>query len=145
MLRRVAWCVLVTPRSRTDTQSIESEVEPALVVALLTDPRRLPEWAPAFADAVEAGSGTGWRVRKDGREFALRVALNEDAGTVDYLREVAPGREGGAYLRVIARPGGGSVIVMTVPRASGADSAAASSTLLEELGALSRLVAAEQR
>ena len=108
MLCRVASCVLVTASSRTDTQSIESEVEPALVVALLTDPRRLPEWAPAFADAVEAGSGTGWRVRKDGREFALRVALNEDAGTVDYLRDVAPGRRAAPTCGSWLGPGAGA-------------------------------------
>ena len=41
--------------------------------------------------------------------------MKQDAGTVDYLREIAPGREGGAYIRVIPRPGGGSVVVMTVP------------------------------
>ena len=34
---------------------------------------------------------------------------------MDYLREVAPGREGGAYIRAGPRPGGGSVIVMTLP------------------------------
>ena len=41
--------------------------------------------------------------------------MNEDAGTVDYLREVAPACEGGAYLRAVPRPGGGTVIVMTLP------------------------------
>lgn len=97
---------------RTQTQSIESEVEPAEVVALITDPRRIPEWAPAFADAVEGDGQAGWRASKDGRELSLHVAVSHDASTVDYLGEVAPGREGDAYLRAVPRLGGGSVIVI---------------------------------
>ena len=84
-------------------------------MALLTDPRRIPDWAPAFADLVTEYNQSGWRALKSGRTFALRVVMKQDAGTVDYLREIAPGREGGAYIRVIPRPGGGSVVVMTVP------------------------------
>ncbi len=94
----------MTGTSRTETQSIESEVEPSAVVALIADPRRIPEWAPAFADTVDGNDQSGWRVSKDGRQFSVRVAVNPDAGTADYLREVAPGREGGAYLRALPGP-----------------------------------------
>ncbi len=37
---------------RTETQSIESHIDPRGIVALLTDPSRIPDWAPAFADLV---------------------------------------------------------------------------------------------
>ena len=95
--------------SRTETQSIESHVDPDAIVALLADPSRIPDWAPAFADAVTGDTQTGWRALKGGQAFALRVVAVKAAGTVDYLREIAPGREGGAYLRVLPRPGAGSV------------------------------------
>ena len=124
------------------TQSIESDVAPDAVVALLADPRRIPDWAPAFADAVTGNPQSGWRVIKDGREFGLRVAVRRDARAVDYLREVAPGREGGAYLRAVPRPGGGSVIVMTLPLPPGSDPATVAATLHDELGVLAALVMA---
>ena len=103
--------------SRTVTDSIESRSDPAILVALLADPRRSPEWAPGFADAVTGDDHSGWRATKDGNDFTFRVAARPDAGTVDYLREIAPGTEAGAYIRVIPRPGGGSVVVMTLPLA----------------------------
>ncbi len=128
---------------RTETQSAESDAPVANIVALLADAGRLPEWAPAFADEVRGGARTGWQVTKDGRTFALQVAVSQDAGTVDYLREVAPGRVGGAYLRAIPRPGGGSVVVMTLPLLPGAGAASTTVTLAAELAALVSL--AERR
>jgi len=125
--------------ARTETQSIESDVAPDAVVALLADPRRLPEWAPAFADTVAGDAQSGWRAVKDGRQFELRVATSTDARTVDYLREVAPGREGGAYLRAVPRPGRGSVIVMTLPVPPGSDLAVVAATPHDELAALGAL------
>ncbi len=62
--------------------------------------------------------------------------MKHDAGTVDYLREIAPGREGGAYIRVIPRPGGGSVVVMTVPLIPDTEPAAITATLRDELNTL---------
>lgn len=75
--------------NRTETQSIESDAEPAAVVALLADPSRIPDWVPAFADAVAGDDQSGWRVTKDGQDFTVRVVTKRDAGTVDYLREIA--------------------------------------------------------
>jgi hypothetical protein len=86
---------------------VETAADPGLVIGLLADAARLPAWAPGFADAVTSEDGSRWSAVKDGREFAVRTAVNLDAGTVDYLREIAPGQEGGAYLRVVPRPGGG--------------------------------------
>jgi hypothetical protein len=76
------------------TGSAESGADPGAIVAVLADPPRLPDWAPAFADAVTGDSQSGWRVTKDGQDFTVRVVANRDARTVDYLREVAPGRVG---------------------------------------------------
>ena len=93
----------------------------------------------AFADTITGSEQQGWQAVKDGRGFALRVACARAQRTVDYLREVAPGREGGAYLRVLPRPGGGSVIVMTLPLIPGTDPETATATLRAELAALARL------
>ncbi len=125
---------------RTETQSIESSAEPDAVVALLVDLRRIPDWAPAFADTVVGDAQAGWRASKNGWEFAVRVAVDKDAGTVDYLREVSPGREGGAYLRAVPRPDGGTVIVMTLPLLPDVDPADVAATLTAELSALAELL-----
>jgi hypothetical protein len=125
--------------NRTETKSLESDAEPAAVLAVPVDPTRIPEWAPEFADVVAGNDQCGWLARRDGRQFTVRVVPNRQAGTVDYLREIAPGREGGAFLRVVPRPGGGSVVVMTVPLAPGAEPAAAAATLRDELNVLNSL------
>jgi hypothetical protein len=129
--------------ARTETQSIESDGTLASVVAVLADPTHIPQWAPAFADAVTGDAGSGWRATKNGRDFVLRVAVNPEEGTVDYLRQVAPGREGGAYIRAVPRPIEGSVIVMTLPHLPDVDPAETAATLSRELSALVALV--EQR
>ena len=103
-------------------------------------PRSGPRHSPT---RFSADSRSGWLVTKDGQAFTLRVTAVPAAGTVDYLREVAPGREGGAYLRVIPRPGGGSVIIMTLPVPPGADPAATAATLAAELAALVSLAEAD--
>jgi hypothetical protein len=103
---------------------METAADPASMVALLADATRIPGWAPAFADAVSSAGGSGWRAVKDGRDFTFRTAVSLDAGTVDYLREIAPGREGGAYLRVVP---------------PGTDPAGVAATLEDELAALKNL------
>jgi hypothetical protein len=130
-----------TTSRRTDTQSIECEASPAQVVGVLADATRLREWAPGFVDRVTGDARSGWLATKDGRDFALRVVVDEMAGTVDFLREVAPGREGGAYLRTVPRPGSGSVIIMTLPRLPGVDPVDTAVTLTQELEAIVALVA----
>jgi len=125
---------------RTETQNIESDGAVTIVVAVLADATHIPNWAPAFADSVSRDDSSGWLAIKDGREFALRVTVNHDAGTVDYLREVAPGREGGAYIRAVPRPGGGSVIIMTLPLLRDVDPADTAVTLGQELRALVSLI-----
>ncbi len=74
--------------TRTETQSIEADAPLTAIVAILVDPTRIPQWAPAFADEVRRDPCSGWQASKDGRDFTLRVATNSDAGTVDYLRQV---------------------------------------------------------
>ncbi len=125
--------------SRTETQSIETECEPDAIFDVLADPKHIPLWAPGFADAITGDEKQGWKAAKSGQVFALRIVPAHPARTVDFLREIAPGREGGAYVRVLPRPNGGSVVVMTLPVPPGADAKNISATLGEELAALARL------
>jgi hypothetical protein len=125
---------------RTQTRSLDTEADPGAVLKLLADARRLPEWAPAFADEVTGDHAQGWKVTKDADAFDISVVVQPQARTVDYLREVAPGLVGGAYLRVTPVMGGGSSVVITVPVVGG-DPAAVAQTLDEELAALTLLAA----
>ena len=127
----------------TETRILETDAEPCAVLAILTHPKRIPEWAPAFADNVAGDDETGWRVIKDGRAFPMRLASDPASRTVRYLREVAPGREGGATIQVLPGSSGGSAISMTLPVASGANPAVVAAVLKEELAALSRLALQE--
>ena len=123
---------------RSVSGSIECDADRGVVLKILEDGTRAPEWAPAFTD-VAMRDGLIWRGRKGGREFEFRIAVHPDAGTVDYLLEIAPGREGGAYLRVIPRAGEGCVISMTLPVRPGTDAAEVRETLGAELAAIARL------
>lgn len=124
--------------ARSETRSVESDAAPGALLAILADGARIPEWAPAFADIV-VQDGAEWRATADERSFGFRVVVQPASGTVDYLRELAPGRVGGAYLRVTPRLGGGSVVVMTLPVAPDTEPAAVRATLTAELAALVRL------
>ena len=123
---------------RSVTGSIESDAERDAVLAVLEDGARVPEWAPAFAD-VAVRDGGAWRATKNGRDFAFRVASERAAGTVDYLLEVAPGQENGAFIRALPRLGGGCVIAMTLPVRPGTDPADVRTTLAAELERIAEL------
>lgn len=127
-------------RARTVTGAIEAPLSAADVMAVLADASRLPSWAPGFADHVDGDTRAGWQVSKDGHRFALQVRVNDEAGTVDYLREVAPGHYGGAYLRTTPRPGNGSVTTMTMPVPADEDPLRSAAVLDAELGNLARLL-----
>ena len=124
---------------RTVTGAIETDAEPEAIMGILQDVQMLPEWAPLFADRVEPAGENRWRVTRNGEQFAMEVAIGWTRCTVDYLREIAPGQRGGAYLRVLPRPGGGSVVVMTLPVAPGRNASEVGAILQQELAALIRL------
>jgi hypothetical protein len=121
---------------RTVTRSVETAVPADVMLEILLDPRHIPQWAPGFADAIEPDAQERWQARKDGRTFSLQVVVARSSRTVDYLREIAPGKQGGAYIRVLPRPRGGSVIVMTLPVPAGAKAESVTAVLSQELTAL---------
>jgi hypothetical protein len=126
--------------TRTVTVAHETDGDPIRIIEVLADARNLSHWAPAVADEATRTSGERWLVRKDADQFELRVVVNEGAATVDYLRQLGPEEWLGAFLRVVDRPGGGAVIVMTLPVIPGLDPAATAAILDSELRSLSGLV-----
>jgi hypothetical protein len=104
----------ITMADRTATGSIETDITSEQIMWVLLDPRLIPLWAPNFADEV-VPADTQWQVRKGGQRFLMTLECDVSFKIVNYLRDISPGIRGGAYIRVLPRPGGGSVIVMTLP------------------------------
>lgn len=98
------------PLAHAETRTISIAAPPETVLDLLTDPSRLPDWAPAFASAVQR-DGHDWLVDSGGTQFRIQVPVSRDHGTVDLLRPGDPSR--GARMRVLPN-GGGSEFVFTL-------------------------------
>jgi hypothetical protein len=125
--------------SQTVTRATECDFEPGIIYDALAEAGNLPKWAPVFADAVQRIGDGRYRVSKSGQAFDIEVPLNPAAGTVDYIREMANGKRGGAYLRVMPRPLGGCTIVMTVPIGPTTNESEVAKVLEQELADLVRL------
>ena len=100
---------------QTVTRATECDLEPGKIYRVLAEAGNVPKWAPAFADAIERIDDVRYRVTKNDQTFDIEVPSNPSAGTVDFIREMANGNRGGAYLRVMPRPLGGCTVVITVP------------------------------
>ncbi len=83
---------------RIETRSIAIAASPAAVFSYVADARNLPDWAPAFADAVRP-EGERWIVTGGGDEFPMVVHASAEHGTVDLL--AADDRTRGAFTRVL--------------------------------------------
>jgi uncharacterized protein YndB with AHSA1/START domain len=100
-----------------ETRSISIAAPPETVLQLVGDPRRLPDWAPAFASAVEP-DGQDWLIDSGESRFRIRVQVSLEQGTVDLLRPNDPSR--GARMRVLNNADG-SEFVFTLVFPAGAD------------------------
>jgi uncharacterized protein YndB with AHSA1/START domain len=83
---------------RAETRGISIAAPPATVLALVGDPRRLPEWAPAFARGVRP-DGDDWLIDSGEGEARITVRVSPEHGTVDILDPTDPTR--GAFSRVV--------------------------------------------
>jgi uncharacterized protein YndB with AHSA1/START domain len=102
---------------RAETRSISIAAPPETVLELLGDARRLPEWAPAFALAVEP-AGQDWLIDSGAGQLRIRVRVALDYGTVDLLGPKDPTR--GAHMRVLNNEDG-SEFLFTLVFPVGAD------------------------
>lgn len=98
--------------ARGETEAIAIAAPPAAVLAVIADPLRLPEWAPAFATAVTAAPDGLFRVEQgEGATFLIEVAVHDAARTVDLLRP--DDHSGGARLRAL-QSGTGTELLFTI-------------------------------
>ena len=125
--------------TQTVTRAAETDLEPGEIYDVLAEVSNIPRWAPVFADYVERVDETHYNVTKGSASFKLEVIRHQSAGTVDYLREMADSKRGGAYIRVTPRPLGGSAIAMTVPIGTNTDELDVARTVEQELAELVRL------
>ena len=112
--------MLTTSLGRAETRSISISAPPESVLELLGDARRLPDWAPAFASAVEP-DGEDWLIDTDSARFRVRIRVSSEYGTVDLLRPGDPRR--GARMRVLHN-GDGSELLFTLVFAAATEGSA---------------------
>jgi Polyketide cyclase / dehydrase and lipid transport len=129
---------------RAETRSISIAAPPAGVLAVVADPRRLPEWAPAFARGVQP-DGDDWLIDTGEGQARITVRVSPEHGTVDLLRATDPTR--GAFSRVVHNHDG-SEYVFTLFFPDGTAETAISrqmATVEAELEAVRTLAEAEAR
>lgn len=129
--------------ARGETETIAIAAPLAAVLAVIADPLRLPEWAPAFATAVTPEDDL-WRIDQgEGTTFLVDVAVHAPAGTVDLLRPNDPSR--GARLRALTS-GTGTELLFTIlfpPAAPEEAVTAQMAVVAEELRTVRALAEAE--
>jgi len=97
-----------TTPGRAETRTISVAAPPARVVEYLADPRHLPEWAPAFATAVDHDHGDIWRVHTESGPQRVAVRVAADHGVVDVVSADAPNL--GLFTRVVPNLTGAELI-----------------------------------
>jgi hypothetical protein len=100
---------------------------------VLAEVSNTPKWAPVFADVIQRIDDTNYTVTKNGKSFNVEIFQHQSAGTVDYILEMPDNRRGGAYLRVIPRPLGGSTVMINVPVAPDTNESDVAKTVEQEL------------
>ena len=78
---------------RSETRTISIAAPPRAVLDVVGDPRRFPDWAPAFARSVRP-EGDDWLVNTGTGEARVRVVVAAEQGTVDVLDAGRPNGEG---------------------------------------------------
>lgn len=134
----------INPLGPAETRSVSIAASPAIVLDLVGDARRLPEWAPAFASTVTQ-DGEDWLIDSAGTQLRLRVVVSRDAGTVDLLRKGDPRH--GARMRVVENEAGSELVFTLIfPRGVGEDVVARQmSTVESELRTVRNLCESQTR
>jgi hypothetical protein len=94
-----------------ETRSISIAAPPQTVLELLADARRLPDWAPAFAQAAEP-AGEDWLIDSGAGQIRIRVRVSPEYGTVDLVRPQDLTR--GAHMRVLTNEEGSEFLFTLV-------------------------------
>lgn len=100
---------ITTVRAQTRTRTVAAP--PEAVFAVIADGARLPEWAPAFAPAVEHEGDERWAIVAGDARFTVHLRADAAAGTADLIRPGDTRR--GAFLRVTPN-GDGAELAFTL-------------------------------
>ncbi len=126
--------------ARAETRTTSISAPPDQVFALLSNARRLPEWAPAFAQAVTHEHDDIWEVQTERGELRTAVRAAAAPRTVDIVSADAPHR--GLFARVVPNLSG-SELIFSLFFPDGTEQAtidAQMQTIVEELHAVRDLV-----
>ncbi|MEU4247084.1 hypothetical protein AB0F15_06700 [Amycolatopsis sp. NPDC026612] len=93
---------------RAETRTISLAAPPERVVGYLADPRHLPEWAPAFATAVDHDHDDIWRVHTEAGPQRMAVRVAAAHGVVDFVSADAPNL--GLFTRAVPNLTGAELI-----------------------------------
>jgi hypothetical protein len=134
--------MLTTKTDRAETRSVSIAAPPAAVLALVADPQRLPEWAPAFARGAQP-DGDEWLIDTREGQARITVRVSPEHGTVDLLRATDPTR--GAFSRVVPNHDGSEYLFTLVFPDGTTETAIAQqmATVEDELEAVRALCEAE--
>ena len=103
--------MLINSLQHAHTRSIAVAASPVTMLAYLSEHRNLPDWAPRFAPSISERGGQLLVRRDDASEFAIRLEVSAERGTVDIVSALDPRR--GAFTRVIPN-GEGSEYLFTL-------------------------------
>jgi hypothetical protein len=144
MHMRIITSMSSTTLGRAETRTVTIPASPARVLAVLSDARRLPVWAPAFASTITHEHDDIWRVRTDAGERRIAVRTAPTEGVVDFVAADAP--QLGLFCRVVPNLSGSELIFSLVfPGGTDPSAIAAQMTVVEqELLAIRGLVEQDQ-
>lgn len=93
---------------RAETRTISLAVPPERVVAYLSDPRHLPDWAPGFATAVDHDHDDIWLAQTGAGPRRITVRVAAEHGVVDVVSADTPTI--GLFTRVVPNLRGAELI-----------------------------------
>ena len=115
------------------------------VFRLLADVEALPRWAAAFCERVDLIDG-GWLALTGAGEFFCEIEADDRTGVINLRLAMAGEPPGLMPLRVLALPGGGTLVTLTLlrsPLQSAAQFHRLRRALHQDLQALGRRLAGE--
>jgi hypothetical protein len=108
------------PCAEARTLSVSIDREPSAVVEFVSDPRRLPAWAPGFARSVRRDA-SGWIVETGDGEIRVEFVPANAFGVVDH-RVSGDGLDVLVPMRVVPNADGSEVLFTVVRPAASSDS-----------------------
>ncbi|MBO0768989.1 MAG: SRPBCC family protein [Solirubrobacterales bacterium] len=95
-------------RGYVGTRTLSVAAAPDQAFALLSDPYRLPQWAPGIAESVAHEHEDVWRLTSASGTRLRAIRTSAAFGVVDFVSPEPGGR--GLFIRVLANAGGSELV-----------------------------------